>query len=130
MNLGAGSLVRRRPDARDPSKRCRDASRVGLRAAAGNDRDAANDLAMAAHIASNYGEIDVGMFANECEKMLRIEPAAVIELEDTGLTRERDALENLLGRFRAESTNGGEAAVARGLLELVDVRDLELLVNL
>src|SRR3982751_1237070 len=130
MNLSAGCVVRRRLDASDPRERRRDITSVHIRTAARDDGDPADDLAMSANVAGNDGVIDVGVLAHEGEQMLGVDAPAMIELEDSSLAREGDAFEDLLGSLGAEPANRGKPAVARGFLELLHVRDLELLVDL
>ena len=85
---------------------------------------------MTANGARNRGLVDVGVLANEPNEILRFDASARIQLEYTGLARERDALEDLLGGLRPKATDLGEPAVARRLLQLRDIGDLELLVDL
>src|SRR5690349_17308115 len=111
-------------------KRGRDGLGTRRGSTAGDDRDTADDFAMAANVAGNDRLLDIGMFTHERGEMLRLGAPSRIKLENARLAREGNSFENALGRLRAEAANLREASVFSCLLEIADIGNLELLVDL
>ena len=97
--------------------------------AAGDDVDVADRLAEAPQAARDREQLESGLLAEPGEHRVRRGARLVEQRASRPLTERGDRLEDVLLRLRLDLRELAETAVLRGLLELVDRRDAQVVVD-
>src|SRR5687767_7669955 len=116
------------PNTRRACERGRNGRRIA--AALRRDVDVTNHLPMAPDRTCDLRALDIRMPGDRREQPACFAERMREEHARARITQERDALQNLFGRFWTEPLELGEAPVARCLLELLHGLDTKALVDL